>query len=102
MVLVVTEPTLSGLHDLQRVAELCRQFNVRAAVCINKADINLEAAAEIEADASRSGIPLLGRIRYDESVTTAQVKQLSVVENGDGPAAADIRALWERVKDAIT
>ena len=102
MVLVVTEPTLSGLHDLQRVAELCRQFNVKAAVCINKADINPEVAAEIEADAARSGIPLLGRIRYDESVTTAQVKRLSVVENGDGPAARDIRALWERVRDAIT
>jgi MinD superfamily P-loop ATPase len=101
MVLVVTEPTLSGLHDLQRVAELCRQFNIKAGVCINKADINPEVAAEIEADAVRWGMPLLGRIRYDESVTTAQVKRLAVVENGDGPAAMDIRALWERVENEI-
>jgi MinD superfamily P-loop ATPase len=102
MVLIVTEPTLSGLHDLQRVAELCRQFNLPAGVCINKADINPEVAATIEADAARRGIPLLGRVRYDESVTAAQVKQLAVVEDGDGPAARDIRALWERVNDAIS
>jgi len=101
MVLVVTEPTLSGLHDLGRVAELCRQFNVKAGVCVNKANINPEVATEIEADATRWGMPLFGRIRYDESVTTAMVKQLAVVEDGDGPAAADIRALWKRVKDAI-
>ena len=97
MVLVVTEPTLSGLHDLQRVAELCQQFNIKAGVCINKADINPEVAAQIEADAARWGMPMFGRVRYDESVTAAQVKRLAVVENGDGPAAEDIRALWERV-----
>jgi MinD superfamily P-loop ATPase len=100
MVLVVTEPTLSGQHDLRRVAELCHQLDVRVGVCINKADINSEVADAIEADAGRMGIPVLGRIRYDESVTVAQVKQLSVVENGDSPAARDIRELWERVCDA--
>jgi MinD superfamily P-loop ATPase len=46
-------------------------------------------------------MPVLGRIRYDEAVTTAQVKQRSVVEEGESPAAADIRALWERVQEAI-
>jgi len=101
LVLVVTEPTLSGLHDLQRVAELCRQLNVKAAVCINKGDINPESAAEIEADAARRGMPLLGSIRYDDSVTMAQVRQRAVVEIGDSPAAADIRALWTRVQAAM-
>jgi MinD superfamily P-loop ATPase len=101
MVLVVTEPTMSGRHDLGRVAELCRQFNIQAGVCINKADINPEVAAEIEAAAARWGMPLLGRIRYDESVTTAQLNRLAVVENGDSPAAADIRALWERVLERM-
>lgn len=101
LVLVVTEPTLSGLHDLQRVAELCRQLNVKAAVCINKGDINPEIAAEIEADAARRGMPLLGSIRYDDAVTTAQVRQRAVVEIGDSPAAADLRALWTRVQAAL-
>ena len=101
MVLIVTEPTLSGLHDLGRVADLCRQFNIRAGICINKADINLDVSDQIEAEAAIWGIPILGRIRYDESVTTAQVKRMAVVENGEGPAATDIRALWERVQSAI-
>ena len=60
-----------------------------------------EVAAEIEAESTRQGLPVLGRIRYDESVTAAQVKQLSVVENGDSPAATDIRALWSQVQNAM-
>jgi MinD superfamily P-loop ATPase len=101
MVLLVTEPTMSGRHDLGRVAELCRQFDIRAGVCINKVGINPVVAAEIEADAARWGMPVLGSIRYDEAVTAAQVDQLAVVENGDGPAAADIRALCERVLEQM-
>jgi MinD superfamily P-loop ATPase len=101
MVLVVTEPTLSGLHDLQRVAELCQQLGVKAGVCINKADINPEVAARIEADAARMGIPLLGKVRYDDAVTMAQVKGMAVVEISDSQAGADIRSLWERVRSEV-
>jgi len=101
MALIVTEPTLSGLHDFQRVAELCRQFKIETGVCINKADINPEVVAQIEADAVQRGISVLGCIPYDDSVTTAQIKQLAVVEDGAGPAARNIRALWERVRAAV-
>jgi MinD superfamily P-loop ATPase len=101
MVLIVTEPTLSGLHDLQRVAELCAQFGIKAAICINKADINPEIATQIEAAAARRAIPVLGRVRYDESVTEAQVKRMAVVEVGDGVATRDIKALWERIKELL-
>ena len=101
MVLAVTEPTVSGRHDLQRLAELCRQFKVKVVLCINKVDINPEVVAQLEADAARLEIPVLGRIRYDEAVTSAQVRRLAVVENGDSPAARDIRTLWKRVGDAI-
>jgi MinD superfamily P-loop ATPase len=101
MVLVVTEPTLSGLHDLRRVVQLCRHLNIKTGVCINKADINADVADQIEAEAATLGVLVLGRIRYDESVTTAQVKRMAVVENGNGPAAMDIRALWKRVRDVL-
>lgn len=101
LALVVTEPTLSGLHDLRRVAELCRQFTTRTGVCINKADINLEITQRIEEEAKTLGLLVLGRIRYDNAVTMAQVKRMAVVENGASSAAPDIRALWVRVKDAI-
>jgi MinD superfamily P-loop ATPase len=101
MVLIVTEPTLSGLHDLERVAELCRQFGVEAGVCINKADINPDMSDRIEARSAALGLGVIGRIRYDESVTAAQVRRLSVVEHGRGPAAEDIRAAWERISAEI-
>ena len=101
MVLVVTEPTLSGLHDLKRVAELTRQFNVETAVCINKFDINPELSDRIERECGELHLPVIGRIHYDEAVTRAQVNRRSVVDNGDGPAARDIRALWEQVNNAI-
>ncbi|MCU0661205.1 MAG: ATP-binding protein [Myxococcota bacterium] len=98
-VLVVTEPTLSGLHDFERVALLCQGFNIKTGLCINKADINPVVSGRIEAAAAALGIPMLGSICYDESITTAQVKQRAVVENGDSPAAKDLRALWQRVCD---
>ncbi len=101
LALIVTEPTLSGLHDLGRVAELCRQFKVKAGICINKSDINPEVSDQIEAEAATLGIPVLGRIRYDESVTAAQVKRMAVVENGRSLAATDIHALWGRLQRAI-
>jgi MinD superfamily P-loop ATPase len=101
MVLVVTEPTLSGLHDLRRVLDLCRQLHVKASVCVNKADINLEVTATIEAEASRMGIRTLGRVRYDDTVTQAQVKGIAVVECGRCPADADFRSLWKEVRSAI-
>jgi MinD superfamily P-loop ATPase len=100
-VLVVTEPTVSGLHDFKRIAELCRQLEVKTAVCINKADINPEVASAIEAEACQRSIPVLGTIRYDDSVTAAQVRQLTVVEHDGGPAAIDIRALWTRVQTSM-
>jgi MinD superfamily P-loop ATPase len=98
MVLLVAEPTLSGLHDLGRVADLCRQFNLRTGVCVNKADINPDLADQIESEAAARGLTVLGRIRYDEAVTAAQIDGVAVVERGDSLAAMDIRALWERLR----
>lgn len=101
LVLVVTEPTVSGLHDLERIADLCRRLRVPAVACINKVDVNLEVAARLEAAAARWGVPVLGRIRYDESVTRAQTRRRAVVEVGDAPAAADLCALWCRVRERL-
>ena len=101
MALIVTEPTLSGLHDLERVSELSRQFNLKTGVCTNRADINPAMADRIEAASAARGVPVLGRIRYDDAVTAAQIRRMAVVENGDGPAARDIRALWARVRHEL-
>jgi MinD superfamily P-loop ATPase len=102
MVLIVTEPTLSGLHDLERVVELCLRFNLSVGLCINKVDLNPQISAQIESWAQRRSIPVLGRVRYDDSVTIAQLHRQTVVEWSMGPASRDIRALWERLRNTVT
>lgn len=101
LVLVVIEPTRSGLHDFERVVELCRQLRVSVCLCLNKADINPEVAAAVETAAERLGVHVLGRIPYDESVTRAQVQGKAVVECESSPAGCEIRALFDRVRCAL-
>lgn len=95
-VLVVTEPTVSGEHDLERVLKLTRFFGVPTAVCVNKWDINPAMTERIEAKATAAGVQIAGRIRYDPAVTTAQIQAKAVVEI-DAPSAEDIRAVWKKV-----
>jgi MinD superfamily P-loop ATPase len=96
-VLAVTEPTLSGEHDLGRVLGLARHFDLPAAVCVNKWDLNPEMTERIESKARLSGAQIVGRIRYDSGVTRAMMQEKSIVET-DTPAADDIRAVWEQLK----
>ena len=100
-VLVVTEPTLSGLHDLRRVTELTTHFGIETQVCINKWDLNEDLASEIEAQARQRGVRVAGKVRYDQAVTKAQIKRKSVVEYTHSGAAADIRQLWATVSMGI-
>ena len=100
-VLVVTEPTVSGEHDLERVLHLARHFEIPASVCVNKWDINPEAAGRIEQKALALGARLAGRIRYDPDVTRAQIENKAVVET-DAPSAEDIRQVWENLKFPVS
>jgi MinD superfamily P-loop ATPase len=95
-VLLVTEPTLSGAHDLERVLGLTRHFGIPAAVCVNKWDINPEMTERIEVQARDSGARVVGRVRYDPSVTRAQIQAKAVVDT-DCPSADDIRAIWKEL-----
>ncbi len=101
LVLIVTEPTVSGLHDLQRVAELTRHFAVPALVCVNKWDINPDQALQIESAALQAGLQPAGRVRYDRAVTAAQVQGRAVVEQPGSASADDIRALWAAVERSL-
>jgi MinD superfamily P-loop ATPase len=98
LVLVVTEPSLSGKHDMERVLSLTRHFNIPAFVCLNKWDINPGLADEIERQAISIGAAPAGRVRYDRCVTSAQIAAQTVVEQG-GPAAEDIKALWNGIEE---
>ncbi|MBN1546126.1 MAG: ATP-binding protein [Syntrophaceae bacterium] len=92
-ILVVTEPTVSGEHDLERVLSLARHFDISAAVCVNKWDLNCEMTERIEELAVRLGSKIAGRIRYDRSVTLAQIRAQAVVET-EAPCVEDIKNIW--------
>jgi MinD superfamily P-loop ATPase len=96
LVLVVTEPTVSGEHDLERVLSLARHFEIPAAVCVNKWDLDAGMADRIERRAVKAGARLAGRVRYDRGVTAAQMSRRAVVET-EAPCAADVRGVWEQV-----
>lgn len=92
-VLVVTEPTVAGEHDLDRVLSLTKHFDIPAAVCVNKWDLNKQMAQRIENSAKRRGAKLAGRVRYDPLVTQAQMLKKAVVEI-DAPCAEDVLQVW--------
>jgi MinD superfamily P-loop ATPase len=97
LVLAITEPTVSGEHDLKRVLSLARHFHIPALVCVNKWDINPEMADRIEGTALQSGAELTERIPYDRAVTAAQMNNKAVVEFENNAAAKKIKEVWERV-----
>ncbi len=101
LALIVTEPSLSGIHDLQRVADLAAHLRVPAVVCVNKSDINIDARDEIRRICRQRNIEIVGEIRYDTSVTRAQIDRKSVVEYGIGPAHDDIKSLWDAVSKLL-
>jgi MinD superfamily P-loop ATPase len=97
LVLAVTEPTLSGLHDLERVRQLAGHFQTKIVVCVNKYDLNSEMTRRIEETCAKEGAQIVGRIPYDRVVTDAQVSKLTVIEHSDGAVSKEIRKMWERV-----
>ncbi len=80
LVLLVVEPTVSGLHDLKRVLELVQKFHLRSTAIINKADINAKITAEIELFLSQQDVPVLAHFPYDKAFSKAITKGRSVVE----------------------
>lgn len=100
-VVVVTEPTLSGLHDLERVAELTAFLKVPTMVTINRWDIHPMMAEQIRDLAKEKGMYHLGDIPVDEEVTAAMVQGKPLVNCSDGPAAKAIRGVWQQVANFL-
>jgi len=102
MALIVTEPTLSAMHDYRRVLEVCRHFGVPAAVTINRYDMHPANSRAITRDCDAEGVEVLGRIPYDPGVTSALLRGRTVVEDSDGVASRRIRKLWRNVLSLAT
>jgi len=101
-VVLVTEPTVSGLHDLKRVYELVKKFNIKAGCIINKADINPVKCAEIAQYLAEEGIVHLADLPYDESFTKAMTQGQTIVEYDHGFLKDLVTDSWEKVKRLVS
>ncbi len=101
LALLVTEPTLSGIHDLERVLGVCRHFGVSAVVCINKYDINKDNTRQIESYCLSQRVEVVAKIPFDNVVTEALVRGLPVVEYSQGKVTEEIESLWQRITQTL-
>jgi MinD superfamily P-loop ATPase len=97
-VVLVTEPSVSGLHDLKRVYELVKKFNNKAGCIINKADVNPAKCDEILQFLTENDIVHLTNLPYDENFTKAMVLGQTMVEYDHGKLKELLAESWEKVK----
>jgi len=90
LAVLVTEPTLSGIFDLQRILEVCQHFNVPAIICVNKYGINPENREQILRFCEQKGIEVAAKIPFDSAVTQAIIKGLPVIEFYRGKVSIEI------------
>lgn len=97
-VLIVVEPTLSGLHDMQRVADLAAHFKIPAMVCINKYDLNSDMTRVIEAETQKQNMLMVGQIPFDPAFTMAMVEAQTILEyESDSELSQIVETVWQRV-----
>jgi MinD superfamily P-loop ATPase len=97
LALAVTEPTPSGFHDMERVIHVTRHFNIKAACCINKYDLNTRKTSQIQDWCGKNSIPLLGTIPYDESVIQSLVQRAPYIGYANNSTTDAIKKIWERL-----
>lgn len=101
LVLLVTEPTVSGIHDMDRMVATARFFDIPVAVCINKHDVVPENTAKLEKYCKGNGIDVVGKIPHDPEVVRSMVDGKTVVETSDGPASKAIKEMVPRLVKAL-
>lgn len=102
LALVVTEPTMSGLHDADRVIKVARHFGVTVNIVINKWDLNPDMAKEIERYCLKNDITLAGRIGFDKKIVEAMVDKKTAVEGAGQETKDALACIWEKLKKSFS
>jgi len=95
---VVTEPTLSGLHDADRVIDVATHFGILTKLIINKYDLNIEMTNRIEEYCRDKSIELLGKIKFDKQMVKAMVENKTIIECQDSEVKKEIVSIWKRLE----
>ena len=101
IVLIVTEPSVSGLHDLKRVVAVCRQFRPRILVAINRFDLELSLTEKIQCWCDEEKIPVIGKIPFDPAVIESVREGVPVTDSGATPAAQAIQILAANLEQEL-
>jgi MinD superfamily P-loop ATPase len=101
LVVVITEPTLSAIHDLDRMIKVSKHFKIPAVVCINKYTINEDNTAIIENYCQNNDISVVGKIPYDISVTDAMVAEQTIIEYTTNHVSQAINTAWDGVWERL-
>ena len=101
LAVLVTEATVSGLHDLKRVYTLVKSFNLKAACIINKYDLNAEVTNEIEAFLQEEHIALAAKVAYDETFAKALSQAKTIIEYSNSDLKAEIEKSWQNIKNIL-
>ncbi len=99
--IIVTEPTLSGLHDATRVLEVANHFGVPVRAIVNKYDLNAGMTEKIEKYFKQNGVAVAGKIAFDESVVRAMVQGKTIVEYEDGITKDTVKKIWEKLAEDL-
>jgi len=100
-VLIVTEPTISGLHDLERTLEVVSKFNLKAWVLVNKYDLNPEMTTKIEAKCNSLNIAIAGKLPFCTDVVDAMVGCKSIIEwKPDSALSKEIASIWKKIENS--
>ena len=101
-VLVVAEPTVSGLHDMERVAQLAAHFKVPGMVCVNKFDLNFDQTEAIEKLAKENNMTVVGRVPFDPVFTKSMVQGQTVLEYvGNSKIRSSISEIWRNIRNQL-
>jgi len=102
LAVIVTEPTVAGAHDLERILGTVEHFHIPALACINKADLYPQGVHEIEAVCAGHGIQVLGNIPFDPAVTQAMVQGEPVtLFQPEAPSSRSLKVIWEQIVAAL-
>ncbi|MBL7114789.1 MAG: ATP-binding protein [Kiritimatiellae bacterium] len=101
LALIVTEPTVSGVHDMKRVLDLTAHFGIPALIIINKADLNANQAEEIIRIAEEQQSRVIAKIPFDKTVNDALTAGKTVVQHGQGTASHAIKEAWQKVQQEL-
>ena len=100
--LVITEPTMSGIHDLQRALQLIKHFNVKPIVCVNMYDINKDNTDKILNFCEENNIKVVGRIPFDTKVTEAMVNGETIIEYApESDVSKEIEKIWKGFQESF-